>query len=183
MAAINVRIIDLHCYPNTKEWIACQQPYVDALAQCTGAAAGYEKTRMLQGLPSASVEAVLVAARPRAAVYRAAARRLRARRPARRLEPVVARSIDLHSDEDAIREAKHAIEDLGMMGFHFHPIMGHYAVNDRALYPLFETIDSTQSAAQPIDVGATGMGAGMPGGMGYTPIPPRSTSWQPIFRT
>ena len=28
-----MRIIDLHCYPNTKEWIACQQPYVDALAK------------------------------------------------------------------------------------------------------------------------------------------------------
>ena len=29
-----------------------------------------------------------------------------------------------------------------MLGFHFHPIMGHFAVNDRALYPLFETIDA-----------------------------------------
>ena len=28
-----MRIIDLHCYPNTREWIACQQPYVDALAK------------------------------------------------------------------------------------------------------------------------------------------------------
>ncbi len=27
-----MRIIDVHCYPNTREWIACQQPYVDALA-------------------------------------------------------------------------------------------------------------------------------------------------------
>src|SRR5205814_2759934 len=28
-----VRIIDLHCYPGTKEWIASQGPYVDALAK------------------------------------------------------------------------------------------------------------------------------------------------------
>ena len=28
-----MRIIDVHCYPNTQEWIACQQPYVDALAE------------------------------------------------------------------------------------------------------------------------------------------------------
>ena len=28
-----MRIIDLHCYPGTKEWIACQGPYVDALAK------------------------------------------------------------------------------------------------------------------------------------------------------
>ena len=31
-----MRIVDLHCYPNTKEWIACQQPYVDALAEYWG---------------------------------------------------------------------------------------------------------------------------------------------------
>ena len=29
----DVRIIDLHCYPGTKEWIACQGPYVEALAK------------------------------------------------------------------------------------------------------------------------------------------------------
>jgi hypothetical protein len=28
-----MRIIDVHCYPNTREWVACQQPYVDALAK------------------------------------------------------------------------------------------------------------------------------------------------------
>ena len=33
--------------------------------------------------------------------------------------------------ESAIAEAKQAINELGMLGFHFHPIMGHFAVNDR----------------------------------------------------
>ena len=28
-----MRIIDLHCYPSTQEWIDCQGPYVDALAK------------------------------------------------------------------------------------------------------------------------------------------------------
>ena len=28
-----MRIIDVHGYPNTREWITCQQPYVDALAR------------------------------------------------------------------------------------------------------------------------------------------------------
>ena len=28
-----MRIVDLHCYPGTKEWIACQGPYVEALAK------------------------------------------------------------------------------------------------------------------------------------------------------
>ena len=27
-----MRIIDLHCYPGTREWITCQGPYVEALA-------------------------------------------------------------------------------------------------------------------------------------------------------
>ena len=28
-----MRIIDLHCYPNTQRWIDCQGPYVEALAK------------------------------------------------------------------------------------------------------------------------------------------------------
>ena len=28
-----MRIIDLHCYPGTAEWIRCQGPYVEALAK------------------------------------------------------------------------------------------------------------------------------------------------------
>ena len=52
-----------------------------------------------------------------------------------------------------------------MLGFHFHPIMGHFAVNDRRLYPLFEAINELKAPVM-IDVGTTGMGAGMPGGMG-----------------
>ena len=52
-----------------------------------------------------------------------------------------------------------------MLGFHFHPIMGHFAVNDRQFYPLFETINALKAPVM-IDVGTTGMGAGMPGGMG-----------------
>ena len=52
-----------------------------------------------------------------------------------------------------------------MLGFHFHPIMGHFAVNDRRFYPLFEAINALKVPVM-IDVGTTGMGAGMPGGMG-----------------
>ena len=62
--------------------------------------------------------------------------------------------------------AAHAIQDLpACFGFHFHPIMGHFAVNDRRLYPLFELISELKVPVM-IDVGTTGMGAGMPGGMG-----------------
>ena len=52
-----------------------------------------------------------------------------------------------------------------MLGFHFHPIMGHFAVNERQFYPLFEVINALKVPVM-IDVGTTGMGAGIPGGLG-----------------
>jgi len=73
--------------------------------------------------------------------------------------------VDPFKGEIAIQQAKTAITELGMLGFHFHPIMGHFAVNDRQFYPLFEVINELKVPVM-IDVGTTGMGAGMPGGMG-----------------
>jgi hypothetical protein len=150
-----MRIIDLHCYPNTKGWIACQQPYVDALAQYWGRGwVAKEEAAVVQDFTDAGVEAVLVALDLETTVHTPPCSNdyvsaMQKRHPERIIHSWG--SVDPFKGEEAIREAKHAIEDLGMLGFHFHPIMGHYAVNDRALYPLFETI---------------GMGAGMPGGMG-----------------
>ena len=164
-----MRIVDLHCYPNTGEWIACQQPFVDALA-------AYWKRpwtpktedEVVADFTAAHVDAVLVAldletithTPPCSNDYVAA---MRGRHPERIVGAWA--SVDPWKGEDALREARHAIEDLGMLGFHFHPIRGHYAVNDRALYPLFETIAALDVPVM-IDVGTTGMGAGMPGGMG-----------------
>ena len=74
-------------------------------------------------------------------------------------------AVDPFKGEIAIQQAKKAITELGMLGFHFHPIMGHFAFNDRRLYPLFETITALKAPVM-IDVGTTGMGAGMPGGLG-----------------
>ncbi|MEE8394759.1 MAG: amidohydrolase family protein, partial [bacterium] len=74
-------------------------------------------------------------------------------------------AVDPCKGEIAIQQAKTAINDLGMLGFHFHPIMGHFAVNERQFYPLWETI-AALGAPVMIDVGTTGMGAGLPGGFG-----------------
>jgi len=57
------------------------------------------------------------------------------------------------------------VKEYGFVGFHFHPIMQHFAVNDRRYYPLFEAINELKAAVM-IDVGTTGMGAGLPGAMG-----------------
>jgi len=65
----------------------------------------------------------------------------------------------------AIDEAKHAINDLNMIGFHFHPIMQHIRVDDKSFYPLWDEITQLKVPVM-IDVGMTGMGAGTPGGLG-----------------
>jgi uncharacterized protein len=164
-----MRIIDLHCYPNTKEWIACQQPYVDALARYWNRAwTAKTEDEVIQDFNGAGVEAVLVAldlettigTRPCSNDFVAG---MRARHSGRVIQAWGA--VDPLKGAAAIAEARHAIRDLGMLGFHFHPIMGHFAVNDRRLHPLFEAINELRVPVM-IDVGTTGMGAGMPGGMG-----------------
>jgi predicted TIM-barrel fold metal-dependent hydrolase len=74
-------------------------------------------------------------------------------------------TLDPFKGEVAIEQARKAVRELGFVGFHFHPIMQHFAVNERRFYPLFEVIDELNAAVM-IDVGTTGMGAGLPGGMG-----------------
>src|SRR6266446_9632300 len=57
-----MRIIDLHCYPNTREWIACQQPYVDALAKYWNRLwTPKTEEAVVQEFTDAGIEAVLVA--------------------------------------------------------------------------------------------------------------------------
>jgi predicted TIM-barrel fold metal-dependent hydrolase len=164
-----MRIIDVHCYPNTKEWIRSQQPYVDALAKYWNRAwEPKSEGQVVEDFAAAGVEAILVALDLETTVstppcsndYVSA---MQKRHPDRIIQAWAA--VDPFKGEAAIREARHAIQDLGMLGFHFHPIMGHFAVNDRRLYSLFEVINELHVPVM-IDVGTTGMGAGMPGGMG-----------------
>ena len=57
-----MRIIDLHCYPNTQEWIACQQPYVDALAKYWNRPwTAKTEAEVVADFTAAGVDAVLVA--------------------------------------------------------------------------------------------------------------------------
>jgi predicted TIM-barrel fold metal-dependent hydrolase len=146
-----------------------KQPYVDALAK-------YWKrdwvpkteNEVVKDFADAGVEAVLVALDLETTVATPPCSNeyvsgVWKRHPGRIIQAWGA--VDPFKGEAAIREAKHAIHDLGMLGFHFHPIIGHFAVNDRRLYPLFEAINEMKVPVM-IDVGTTGMGAGMPGGMG-----------------
>jgi len=164
-----MRIIDLHCYTNTQPWIDCQRPYADALAEYWNRDwSAKEEDEVIRDFEQAGVEAVLVAldlettvATPPCSNDYVAG--MWKRHPDRIIQAWGA--VDPFKGQLAIDEAVHAVRDLGMLGFHFHPIMGHFAVDDERLRPLWETIAGLKAPVM-IDVGTTGMGAGMPGGMG-----------------
>ena len=164
-----MRIIDLHCYTNTQPWLDCQGPYVEALATYWNREwQAKEEDEVVAEFTEAGIEAVLVALDLETTVATPPCSNdyvadMWKRHPDRIIQAWAA--VDPFKGEVAIHEAKHAIEDLGMLGFHFHPIMGHFAVNDPRLYPLWETIVALDVPVM-IDVGTTGMGAGTPGGLG-----------------
>jgi len=164
-----MRIIDLHCYPNTDPWIKSQGPYVEALAKYWNRSwTGKTEAEVIEEFKQARTEAVLVAfdietvagTPPCSNEYVA-----KMRDDNRGVILQAWGAVDPFKGEAAIEEAKKAIHKLGMLGFHFHPIMGHFSVDDRRFYPLWETINELQVPVM-IDVGTTGMGAGMPGGLG-----------------
>jgi uncharacterized protein len=164
-----MRKIDLHCYPGTQPWIDSYGPFVEALATYWKRAwVAKTEDEVIAEFESAGVEAVLVAfdiesitgAPPLSNDYVAG---MRDRHPNTILQAWAA--VDPLKGAAALDEARHAIEDLHLLGFHFHPIMGHYAVDDVRLQPLFEVIEGLKVPVM-IDVGTTGMGAGLPGGLG-----------------
>ena len=164
-----MRRIDLHCYPGTAPWIASQGPYVEALATYWKRPwVPKEESAVAAELESLGIEAVLVAfdiesvtgTPPCSNAYVA---ELRDRYPAAFTGAWGA--VDPLKGEQALKDAEEAVHQHGVIGFHFHPIMGHFSVDDPKLNPLFETISGLGVPVM-VDVGTTGMGAGMPGGMG-----------------
>ena len=163
-----MRIIDLHCYPSTQEWINCQGPYVEALAKYWKRDwVAKTEAEVIGEFTAAGVEACLVALDLESTVGTPPCGNEYVHGMWKRNEGRIIQcwgTVDPFKDT-AIAEAKHAVEELGLMGFHFHPIMQHFAVNEERFYPLFETINALKVPIM-LDVGTTGMGAGMPGGMG-----------------
>lgn len=164
-----MRIIDLHCYPNTQPWIDCQGPYVDALAAYWKRDwSAKSEADVAQEFRDNQIDACLVAldlsttinTPPCSNDYVAGMRD-------RNADCIIAAwgAVEPAMGRAAIDEARHAVLDLKMIGFHFHPIMQHFSVDDRQYYPLWEEIAGLKVPVM-IDVGMTGMGAGMPGGMG-----------------
>jgi hypothetical protein len=74
-------------------------------------------------------------------------------------------SVDPWAGRKAIDEVKHAVEELGMKGFKFHPATQNFYPNDKQFYPIYEAI-ARYNVPMLIHTGTTGIGAGMPGGAG-----------------
>ena len=161
-----MRIIDLHCYPGTQEWIDCQGPYVEALAKYWKRDwAAKTEAEVIGEFTEAGVEACLVALDLESTIGTPPCGNdyvhAMWKRNAGRIIQCWG-TVDPFKDT-AIDEAKHAIEALGLMGFHFHPIMQHFAVDERRFYPLFETINALKAVVM-LDVGTTGTRTDRSGG-------------------
>jgi predicted TIM-barrel fold metal-dependent hydrolase len=164
-----MRRVDLHAYPGTAEWIASQGPYVEPLGRYWNKHwTAKAEEQVVADFRTHGIEAVLVAfdiesvtgAPACTSEYVAG---LRDRYPGTFIQAWG--TVDPLRGEQAADEAKRAVTEHGVLGFHFHPIMGRYRVDDPGLAPLFETIQELGVPVM-IDVGTTGMGAGMPGGSG-----------------
>ncbi len=164
-----MRRIDLHCYPGTEEWVRSQGPYADALAKYWNKPwVGRSEADVVADINAVGLQAVLVAfdiesltGAPPCGNKSVAA--MRDRYP----ETFVGAwgAVDPLLGDAAIAEAERAAAEDGVLGFHFHPIMGHFQVDDPELAPLFARIADLGLPVM-IDVGTTGMGAGLPGGLG-----------------
>ncbi len=125
-----MRIIDLHLLHNTKEWIACQQPYVDALAKYWNRSwTAKSEDEVVKEFTDAGVEAVLVALDLETTIATPPCsndfvKAMQGRHPDRIIHSWAA--VDPFKGQDRNPggpPAGHSRE-LGMLGFHFHPIMG-----------------------------------------------------------
>ncbi|POF30905.1 amidohydrolase family protein [Roseibium marinum] len=74
-------------------------------------------------------------------------------------------SIDPAKGKLGAREARRLVRDFGVRGFKFHPTMQAFYPNDRDAYVLYEAI-AEEGAVTLFHTGQTGVGSGMPGGMG-----------------
>ncbi len=74
-------------------------------------------------------------------------------------------SIDPAKGKMGAREARRLVREFGVRGFKFHPTMQGFYPNDRSAYVLYEAIQD-EGAMALFHTGQTGVGSGMPGGMG-----------------
>ena len=163
-----MRKIDLHAYPGTQQWIDCQGPYVGPLGTYWKREWKARPERdVIAEFEAAEVDVCLVALDLSATIATPPCSNdyVAALRDKHKCVVQCWGAVEPAKGRDAIDEVRHAVDDLNVLGFHFHPIMQRFSVDDQRYYPLFEEIAELDVPVM-IDVGMTGMGAGTPGGMG-----------------
>ena len=134
-----MRRIDLHCYPGTDEWVRSQGPYAEALAEYWNKPwVGRPEEEVVEDIRAAGLQAVLVAfdiesltGAPACGNKSVAA--MRDRHPDVFLGAWGA--VDPLAGTEAVAEVQRAAAEDKVLGFHFHPIMGHYRVDDPRWHP------------------------------------------------
>jgi len=73
--------------------------------------------------------------------------------------------VDPWKGQMALREIEHCVRDLGMLGIKFQQAAQAFYPNNRRFYPIWDLCASLGAVVQ-FHTGTTGLGAGLPGGMG-----------------
>jgi predicted TIM-barrel fold metal-dependent hydrolase len=73
--------------------------------------------------------------------------------------------VDPWKGERAVAEAERCVKELGLLGMKFQGAAQAFYPNDRRFYPIWEKCTELGCPVQ-IHTGTTGLGAGLPGGMG-----------------
>jgi uncharacterized protein len=145
-----MRIIDLHCYPGTAEWIRCQGPYVEALATYWKRDwVAKSEEEVVREFAQHGIEALLVALDLETTIHTPPVTNeyvhaMWKRHPERIIQAWGA--VEPAKGEVALKQVKTAVTELDLIGFHFHPIMQHFAVSDPRYYPMFELINELKAA-------------------------------------
>lgn len=170
VCGLEMRVIDIHCHPNTAPWHIAMAPYLDAL--------GVYWNRSWTPLEENDFIAELCRAHVRAVIVAHDSETVTGQQPCD--NDYVAGLRDRHPDvitqawgavdpgrgqDEMLMEAERAIRELGLLGVHFHPVCQKVSMADKRLMPLWDLLASLGAPVM-IDTGFTGVGAGSPGGIG-----------------
>jgi len=164
-----MQAIDVHAHPSTHVFETTFKPYVDALERYWKESFRVRtEEEMIQEFKDADVRVVLVGLDCETCTGLPKTSNDYIAEMVKKYPDTIAGgfgSVDPWKGDMALIEAERAVKELGLIGFKFHQILQKFYPNDRRFYPLWEKLTELKVVVQ-FHMGTTGMGAGMPGGMG-----------------
>lgn len=164
-----MRALDTHAHPGTKVLIDGLRPYIEAMEKHYRMKMPIRtEEEMIKEYKEADVKVIFVAMDAETNTGMPRVSNDYIARLVKEYPEVIAAgygSVDPWKGELAIQEAERAIKELDLMGLKFQQIMQGFFPNDRKFYPLWEKCVELKCSVQ-FHVGVTGMGSGLPGGMG-----------------